>query len=74
LVEAELDTAPVFSRGDRRAAVPQGIEASDRAVDEVAVMARRLLATLATTADSQSRETEAARARARNAERFGRGV
>jgi hypothetical protein len=43
-------------------------------VDEVAVMARRLLATLATTADSQSRETEAARARARNAERFGRGV
>lgn len=48
-------------------------EASDRAVDEVAVMARRLLATLVTTADSQSRETEAARARARNAERFGRG-
>jgi coenzyme F420 hydrogenase subunit beta len=32
LVEAELDTAPVFSRGDRRAAVQQGIEAYDRAV------------------------------------------
>ncbi|MFN7898299.1 MAG: coenzyme F420 hydrogenase/dehydrogenase beta subunit N-terminal domain-containing protein [Synechococcaceae cyanobacterium] len=32
LVEPELDTAPVFSRGDRRAAVQQGIEAYDRAV------------------------------------------
>ena len=32
LVEAELDTAPVTSRGDRSAAVQQGIEAYDRAV------------------------------------------
>jgi len=32
LVEAELDTAPVSSRGDRRGAVQQGIEAYDRAV------------------------------------------
>jgi coenzyme F420-reducing hydrogenase beta subunit len=32
LVEAELDTAPVTSRGDRRAAVQQGIEAYDKAV------------------------------------------
>ncbi|MFN6133835.1 MAG: Coenzyme F420 hydrogenase/dehydrogenase, beta subunit C-terminal domain [Synechococcaceae cyanobacterium] len=32
LVEPELETAPVFSRGDRRAAVQQGIEAYDRAV------------------------------------------
>jgi coenzyme F420-reducing hydrogenase beta subunit len=32
LVEAELDTAPVSSRGDRRAAVQQGIEAYDKAV------------------------------------------
>ena len=32
LVEAELETAPVSSRGDRRQAVQQGIEAYDRAV------------------------------------------
>jgi coenzyme F420 hydrogenase subunit beta len=32
LVEAELDTAPVISRGDRRAAVQQGIDAYDKAV------------------------------------------
>jgi coenzyme F420 hydrogenase subunit beta len=32
LVETELDTAPVSSRGDRRAAVQQGIEAYDKAV------------------------------------------
>ena len=32
LVEPELETAPVTSRGDRRAAVQQGIEAYDRAV------------------------------------------
>jgi coenzyme F420-reducing hydrogenase beta subunit len=32
LVEDELDTAPVSSRGDRRAAVQQGIEAYDKAV------------------------------------------
>ena len=32
LVEPELDAAPVSSRGDRRAAVQQGIEAYDKAV------------------------------------------
>ena len=32
LVEGELDTAPVTSRGDRRAAVQQGIGAYDKAV------------------------------------------
>ncbi len=32
LVESELDIAPVSSRGDRRAAVQQGIEAYDKAV------------------------------------------
>jgi coenzyme F420-reducing hydrogenase beta subunit len=32
LVESELDTAPVTSRGDRRQAVQQGIDAYDKAV------------------------------------------
>jgi len=32
LVEPELDTAPVSSRGDRRAAVQQGIDAYEKAV------------------------------------------
>jgi coenzyme F420 hydrogenase subunit beta len=32
LVEAELDVAPVISRGDRKAAVQQGIEAYDKAL------------------------------------------
>jgi coenzyme F420-reducing hydrogenase beta subunit len=32
LVEPELDTAPVTSRGDRRAAVQQGIDAYDKAL------------------------------------------
>jgi len=48
--------------------------AFDLAVDEVAVVARRLLDALVTTADPRNREIEAARARARNAERFGRGA
>jgi hypothetical protein len=46
--------------------------AFDQAVDEVAVVARRLLDALVTTADPKNREIEAARAKARNAERFGR--
>ena len=45
--------------------------AFDRAVDEVARAARRLLDGLTTTAAPRDRETEAARARARAAERFG---
>ncbi len=42
-----------------------------RAVDEVAVVARRLLDSLVTTAEPRDREVEAERARARAAERFG---
>jgi len=45
--------------------------AFDRAVDEVAAAARRLIDSLVTTADPKDREVEAARARARSAERFG---
>jgi hypothetical protein len=41
------------------------------AVDEVAVAAARLLRALETNAPARSREEEAAKARARNAERFG---
>ncbi len=48
--------------------------AFDQAVDEVALVARRLLDALVTTADPKNREIEAARAKARNAERFGRGA
>ncbi len=48
--------------------------AFDEAVDEVAVVARRLLDALVTAADPKNREIEAARAKARNAERFGRGA
>lgn len=45
--------------------------AFDRAVDDVAAAARTLIDALVTTADPRNREVEAARARARNAERFG---
>ena len=45
--------------------------AVNRAVTEVAAMARRLLDSLVTDAEPRNRETEAARARARAAERFG---
>jgi hypothetical protein len=48
--------------------------AFDQAVDEVAAVARHLLDTLVTTGDPKNREIEAARARARNAVRFGRGA
>ena len=46
--------------------------AFDRAVDEVAHVARRLIDSLVTTADPRDREIEAERARARTAARFGR--
>lgn len=46
--------------------------AFDRAVDEVTAAARRLLDSLVTQAAPRNREVEAARARQRNAERFGR--
>ncbi|HEY8537130.1 MAG TPA: DUF2277 domain-containing protein [Vicinamibacterales bacterium] len=46
--------------------------AFNRAVDEVAAAARRLLDSLVTTAPPRDREAWAARARARAAERYGR--
>lgn len=46
-------------------------EAFDRAVKEIADRARTLVASLVTTAEPRDRGIEAARARARSAERFG---
>jgi hypothetical protein len=46
--------------------------AFDRAVADVAAAARTLIRSLVTTADPRDREIEAARAKARSAERFGR--
>ena len=48
--------------------------AFDRGVDEVTEAVRRMLDALVTTAPPRDREVEAAKARARNAERFGRGA
>jgi hypothetical protein len=45
--------------------------AFDRAIEQVAAAARKLLESLETTAQPRDREVEAARARARAAERFG---
>jgi hypothetical protein len=47
--------------------------AFDQAVDEVAVVARRLLDSLVTSAEPKNREIEAARAKARSAERYATG-
>jgi len=46
-------------------------EAFDRAIEEVAAAARRLMDSLVTTAPARDREIEAAKAKARAAERFG---
>lgn len=46
-------------------------DAFDRAVDETTAVARRLVDSLVTTSEPRNREVEAARARARNAVRFG---
>ena len=46
-------------------------EAFNRAVDQVAQAAHDLLDSLVTTAPARDREVEAAKARARSAERFG---
>ncbi len=46
-------------------------QAFDSAVGEVAAVAHRLFASLETTAQPKDREEEAAKARARSAERFG---
>ena len=48
--------------------------AFERAVQEVAVVARELIDSLVTTAPPRDRETAAAEARARSAKRFGRPV
>ena len=45
--------------------------AFDRAVDEVALAARRLLDGLTTTASPKDRDVEAAKAKLRSAQRFG---
>jgi hypothetical protein len=49
-------------------------EAFDTAVDEVAAATRRLLDALTTTAPPKDREVEAAKAKARAAERYGRSA
>jgi hypothetical protein len=46
-------------------------EAFDRAIDEVAAAARRLMDSLVTSAPARDREIEAAKAKARAAERYG---
>jgi hypothetical protein len=46
--------------------------AFDQAVNDVSAIASTLLASLITLADPRNREIEAARARARSAERFGK--
>jgi len=46
-------------------------EAFELAVDEVAASARRLMARLVTNAEPRDRAVEAAKAKARSAERFG---
>jgi hypothetical protein len=48
--------------------------AFSRAVDEVFVVARRLIDSLETVAPAKDRQIEAARARERGARRFGRAV
>jgi hypothetical protein len=45
--------------------------AFDRAVEEVAAAARALIGSMVTNAEPRNRELEAAKARARNLERFG---
>ena len=47
-------------------------EAFEQAVDDVALIARRLVDSLVTKAPPRDREVEAAKARARAAKRFGR--
>lgn len=46
--------------------------AFERAVEQVAMAARELVSSLVTTATPKNRDEEAARARVRSAERFGR--
>jgi hypothetical protein len=48
--------------------------AFNTAIDEIAASAERLLRSLETSAPAKSREEEAAKAKARNAERFGKSA
>jgi hypothetical protein len=48
--------------------------AFDTAVEDIARVARTLIDSLVTNADPKNREEEAARAKARTAERFGKGA
>ena len=48
--------------------------AFERAVEQVGASARELIGSLVTTAQPRDRQTEAARARARSATRFGRAA
>jgi hypothetical protein len=77
--------APLATEGEIRAASLQFVRklsgfgkpskaneaAFNAAVDEITAGARRLLSTLETSAPPRNREEEAAKARARSAERFG---
>ncbi|MES3035390.1 MAG: DUF2277 domain-containing protein [Gemmatimonadota bacterium] len=73
--EAELHEASVqFVRKLSGFTVPSQANAPafDRAVAEVTDAARRLMASLVTTAEPKNRAVEAAKARERSARRFGR--
>ncbi len=48
-------------------------DAFNRAVEDVTDAARRLIASMVTNAEPRNREVEAAKLKARSAERFGRG-
>ena len=67
------DAALQFVRKLSGFAVPSQANAPafERAVEEVATSARRLIESLVTTAQPRDREIEAAKARARSAARFG---
>jgi len=68
------DAALQFVRKLSGFSVPSQANAAafDRAVAAIADEARTLIAALSTTAEPRNREVEAAKARARSAERFGR--
>jgi hypothetical protein len=73
--EAEIrDAAVQFVRKLSGFNMPSKINqaAFERAVEEISASAGNLIASLVTTAQPRDREIEAARARARSAERFGR--
>ena len=73
--EAEIhDAALQFVRKLSGFNAPSKINqaAFERAVEEISASAGNLIASLVTTAQPRDREIEAARARARSAERFGR--